>query len=150
MSLRSTNNAKLQDSTVDIKIKLAALWAATTFCYIYGDYFELYVPGKLSSMLDGKMQPLGPVTQGVLLGTSIMLAIPSVMVFLSLVMKPAINKWVNIVLGLVFTLIMVFVIQGAWVFYKLLGVVEIALTLTIVWQAWSWPRSTSPRAQSDA
>jgi hypothetical protein len=45
------------------------------FCYIYADYFGLYVPGSLQTMLAGKMGPLGPVTQIVLLGTSLMLAI---------------------------------------------------------------------------
>jgi hypothetical protein len=88
-----------EDTKIDTKIKLAALWAATTFCYIFGDYFELYLPGKLAGMLAGKMQPLGLVTQEILLGSSMLLAVPSVMVFLSLVMKPTINRWVNIVLG---------------------------------------------------
>ncbi|MBC7684411.1 MAG: hypothetical protein H7176_04170 [Bdellovibrionales bacterium] len=132
----------LQDTKIDVKIKLAMLWAATMFCYLYGDYFELYVPGKLSSMLDGKMLPLGPVTQGILIGTSAMLAIQAVMVFLSLVMRPAISKWVNVIFGLVFALIVLLVIsQGGWAFYRLLGAVEVVLLLGIVWQAWSWPRN---------
>src|SRR5207253_5794254 len=50
-------------------------------------YFGLYVPGALQKMLEGKMGPLGPTTQGVLLGTSLIMAIPSVMIFLSLVLK---------------------------------------------------------------
>ena len=40
-------------------MKLSALWASTMFCYIYCDYFELYVPGKLDGMLQGKIGPLG-------------------------------------------------------------------------------------------
>lgn len=144
MSETSSIKTALQNSKVDVKLKLAALWAATMFCYLYGDYFELYVPGKLSSMIDGKILPLGPVTQGILSGTSTMMAIQSVMVFLALVMTPPINKWVNIVFGLVFALIVTLVItQGGWMFYKLLGAVEIALLLGIVWQAWSWPRIPS-------
>jgi hypothetical protein len=146
MLMNSANSSKatLEDSRIDTKTKLAALWAATTFCYIYGDYFELYVPGKLSSMLEGKMQPLGHVTQGMLLGTSILLAIPSVMVFLSLVMRPSVNRWVNIALGALFTAIMLLAIQGTWTFYKFFGVVEVALTSTIVWCAWKWPRTYLP------
>ncbi len=132
----------LRDTEIDVKIKLAALWAATMFCYLYGDYFELYVPGKLSSMFDGNILPLGRVTQEILLGTSAMLAIQSVMVFLSLVMKPLLNKWVNLVFGLVFGCIVLLVItQGGWIFYKFLGIVEIALLLGIAWQAWTWPRT---------
>lgn len=133
--------SELQDTKIDVKIKLAGLWAATIFCYLYGDYFELYVPGKLTSMLDGKMLPLGPVTQEILVGTASMMAMQCVMVFLSLVMKPAVNKWVNIVFGLVFAAIMALVIsQSGWTFYKLMGAVEIALLFGIVWHAWTWPR----------
>ena len=137
-------SAPLRNTPIDVKIKLAALWAATMFCYLYGDYFELYVPGKLSSMLDGHMVPLGPVTQHILLGTSVMLGIQSVMVFLSLVLAPVFNRWVNILFGLVFALIVAAVItQGGWIFYKFLGLVEIALLLTIVWQAYNWPRNAT-------
>ncbi|HZF18137.1 MAG TPA: DUF6326 family protein [Burkholderiales bacterium] len=141
MSTANAPKTSFEDSKVDTKIKLAALWAAATFCYIYGDYFELYVPGKLGGMLEGKMQPLGLVTQEMLLGTSVLMAIPSVMVFLSLVIRPSINRWINIVFGTLFTAIMLLAIQGSWTFYKFFGVVEIALTATIVWYAWKWPRS---------
>jgi hypothetical protein len=141
MNTSNLPGSSLEDSTVDTRIKLAALWASAMFCYIYGDYFELYIPGKLAGMLEGKIQPLGPVTQAALLGTSVMMAIPSVMVFLSLVMKPRINRWANIILGAIYTLIMLLVIQGTWTFYKFFGIVEILLTSTIVWQAWKWPRN---------
>src|SRR6185369_10963766 len=104
--------SKWVDEPVNPKIKLSALWAATMFCYIYGDYFELYTPGKLAGMLAGKMGPLGPATQGVLLGVAILMAIPAVMVFLPLVLKPALSRWVNIVLGALYTVIMVLAIQG--------------------------------------
>lgn len=136
-------NTALQNTPIDVKIKLAGLWTATMFCYLYGDYFELYVPGKLSSMLDGKILPLGAVTQEILLGTSLMLAVQAVMVFLSLVMTPTLNRWVNVVSGLLFAAIVLVVItQGGWKFYRLLGAVEIALLLGIVWQAWRWPRTS--------
>jgi hypothetical protein len=141
MSSTHSPQARFEDAKIDTKIKLAALWAATTFCYLYGDYFELYVPGKLASMLEGKMGPLGAVTQQVLLGTSLMMAIPSVMVFLSLVIKPTISRWLNIALGTAFSVIMMLAIQGTWMFYQFFGIVEIMLTATIVWQAWKWPRS---------
>jgi hypothetical protein len=137
-------SSTLQDSKVDIKVKLAALWIATMFCYIYGDYFELYVPGKLSSMLEGKMLPLGPVTQAMLVGTSTMMAIQAAMIFLSLVAPAAFNKWLNVVLALVFSLVVALVItRGGWTFYKLLGGLEIVLLLVVVWQAWNWPKQAS-------
>lgn len=132
--------AALDDIEVHVKFKLSALWASVMFCYIYGDYFGLYQPGKLRGMLDGRMAPLGPTTQGVLLGTSIMMAIPSVMVFLSLTLKPRLNRALNITLGALFTAIMLITMLGAWVFYVFLGIVEVVLTGSIVRYAWTWPR----------
>jgi hypothetical protein len=130
----------LDDVKIHVKVKLSALWASLMFCYIYGDYFGLWQPGALQGMLEGKMEPLGPTTQGVLLGTAILMTIPSVMVFLSLVLKPDVNRWVNIILGVIYTVIMLVTMPGAWVFYIFLGVVEVVLTALIVWYAWNWPR----------
>ena len=86
-----TNPTTLQDARIPVQIKLAALWTSTMFCYLYADYFGLYVPGALHKTLDGIIEPLGPTTQNVLLGTSLMMAIPSVMIFLSVALKPAAN-----------------------------------------------------------
>jgi len=131
---------ELTDPKVHVKQKLSGLWASLMFCYIYGDYFGLYKPGKLRGMLDGRMEPLGPTTQGVLLGTSILMAIPAVMVFLSLVLAPRLNRAANIVLGVCYSIIMLVTMPGAWSFYVFLGVVEVALSALIVWHAWRWPR----------
>jgi hypothetical protein len=79
-------------------------------------------------------------TQGILLGTSAMMAIPSVMVFLSLVLRPSLNRWLNIILGLVYTAIMLVTMPGEWTYYIFFGVIEVILTILIVWFAWKWPR----------
>ena len=137
---RPESGGALEDFQVPVKVKLSALWTAVMFCYVYGDYFGLYRPGQLQSMLAGKMGPLGPTTQGVLFGTSLMMAIPAVMVFLSLALKPAVNRWANIALGTFYTLIMLVTMPGAWAFYIFFGVVEVVLTALVVWYAWRWPR----------
>ena len=131
--------AALDDIKIHVKIKLSALWASVMFCYIYADYFGLYVPGALQRMLEGKMGPLGPTTQGVLIGTSVMMAIPSVMVFLSLALKPNLNRWVNIIFGVLYTVIILITIWS-WAFYIFFGVIEVALTTLIAWYAWKWPK----------
>jgi hypothetical protein len=129
----------LSDFKIPVKLKLSALWTSVMFCYLYGDYFGLHKPGKLREMLDGRM-PIGATTQGLLLGTAALMAIPSLMVFLSLVLKPTINRWANVVFGALFTLIMLITMPGAWAFYIFLGVIEVVLTGLIVWYAWTWPR----------
>lgn len=138
-----------EDVKVHVKLKLAGLWTSLVLCYLYGDYFGLYKPGKLQGMLDGIGVAGAPTTQGVLLGASILMAVPSVMVFLSLVLKPRANRWMNMILGVIYTVIMLVTMWGAsWKFYVFLGTVEVALTATIVWYAWNWPRhfglSSSP------
>ena len=125
-----------------VKIKLAALWTSVMFCYIYADYFGLYVPGRLQAMMNGKMGPLGPTTQGVLLFTSVIMIIPSLMIFLSVALKPALNRWLNIIVGVLYTVI-ILITMWDWAFYILYGVVEITLTGLVVWYAWRWPRTPS-------
>ena len=129
----------LQDTRVDVKLKLAALWTSVMFCYIYADYFGLYVPGKLQHILEGKMGPLGATTQGILLGTSVMLSIPSVMIFLSVGLKPKLSRWLNLVFGVLFTAI-ILITMWQWQFYVYFGVIEITLTGLVVWYAWTWPK----------
>jgi len=96
----------LEDFKINIKIKLAALWTSVTFLYIYGDYFELYVPKKLSGIIDGNSNLDSPIN---LFLASLLLVIPSLMICLSILLKPAVNKWLNIVFGVFFTAIMLLI-----------------------------------------
>jgi hypothetical protein len=140
MKAITERKAALDDPKVNVKIRISALWTSVMFCYIYGDYFGLYVPGTVTDMQTGKMGPLGPATQGVLVGVAVMMAIPSVMVFLSLILRPVISRWLNMVLGAAYTVIILMSMPGAWNFYVFLGVIEVMLTLSVIWHAWHWPR----------
>ena len=134
----------LDDAPVPIRYKLSALWISVMFLYIYADYFELYVPGKLQSILAGQMAPLGPVTQSVLLGTAAMLALPSLMIFLSVALRASATRWLNVAVGVIYTAIQIAVVSSSgWTFYVAMGMLETALTVLIVWTAWKWPRSSS-------
>ena len=135
---------QLADSPIHTRLKLSALWASTMFCYIYCDYFELYTPGKLEGMTQGEMGPLGSVTQGVLMGTSLLMAIPSLMVFLSVALPARFSKYLNIVFGVFFTLLMAMLTYSSgWYFYKLFAAIETVLTALVVWYAWKWPEVES-------
>lgn len=129
----------LHDVKIHVKFKLSALWAAVMFCYVYGDYFGLYVPGQLKGMLAG-LGPFGPISQPSLVATAVLMAVPGVMVFLSIALPATLNRWMNVMLGIIYTGIMLMTMPGAWVFYIVLGVIEIVLTVLVVWYAWNWPR----------
>ncbi len=128
-----------EDVKVNVRFKLFSLWSSAIFFYIYGDYFELYQPGKLHDMLAGSTV-FGAVSQGVLLGMSALMIAPSLMPFLSLVLPARVNRWMNLVVGALYTVIMILAIRGAWHFYVVFGLIEITLTALIIWYAWTWPK----------
>ena len=127
-----------QDVKINVKMKLSALWVALMVLYIYADIFSFYRPGQIEEMISGRMGPL-PVTQGSLLVASILMMIPAVMVFLSLTLKPKVNRWANLILGVLYTFVNISNLIGeTWVFYIFFGIVEIVLTFLTVGYAWKW------------
>lgn len=135
------NSTQLEDIRVNVKIILAGLWTSVTLCYLYGDYFELYTPGKTQGLVDGHNLLNSPLN---LLIAAVVLAIPAVMVFLSLILKPVINRILNIVVGIFFTLVMLFIgissFSEWYLFYVFLAAVECIITILIVVYAWKWKR----------
>ena len=78
--------------------------------------------------------------QGFLLGAAILVEIPIGMVLLSRVLQYRANRWVNIIAGVIMTLV-----QAASLFagtpamyYVFFSVLEISATAIIVWFAWNW------------
>lgn len=138
------NANKLEDFPINIKFKLSALWAGLTLCYLYCDYFELYVPEKIQGMISGANLLNSPTK---LFVAGLVLTIPALMVFLSILLKPTLSKWLNIVVGLVFTAMMVliaFTYSEVWyTFYLFYAILESLITAFIVWLAWKWPRAVS-------
>ena len=136
-------NEKLafEDFKVNIKILLSGLWTSVMFLYIYGDYFEVYVPKKVQSLLNGSNLLDTPYK---LLLATILLTVPSLMIFLSLLLKPKINRILNIsVAGFlaVFTFMVGVSSISEWrIFYVMLAFLESMLTMMIVWKAWSWKK----------
>ena len=134
-----------QFASAFLRIKLAALWAALMSCYIYGDYFELFQPGQLTKMISGHTD-IGLVSQGVLLVFAVLLSMPALMIFLSLVLPRTVCRWVSILLALFQVLFNSFAMQGSWLFYRYMMVVDILVSLTIIWYAARWP-SIDPKEQ---
>jgi len=143
--LNTSIKQPLEHWRAPVQMKLSALWASVMFCYIYCDYFELYTPGKLQEMLQSRLGPLGPATQGVLMGTALMMAIPSLMIFLSVAAGPRTSRWLNLVFGTLYTVLMAMLaIQASWHFYQGFAALEAVLTALAVRYAWTWPRAPHP------
>jgi len=135
------NSIHIEEIPVNIKIILAGLWTSVTLCYLYGDYFELYIPGKTKGLVEGTNLLDTPVK---LFMAAVVLALPAVMVFLSLILKAKINRILNIILGIFFTGIMLLIAATSltvWrAFYVFLALLESFITILIVWKAWKWKR----------
>ena len=136
-----TNTNQLEDFKINVKFKLSALWTTVMFCYIYGDYFSLYVPGQIEALMNGKTLLVSPLK---LLAASILMSIPPLMIFLSLTLKPNVNRLSNVIFGTIYSIIMMLIaldsIEPWWTFMVFLAIVEIFTTSLIVWFAWKWPK----------
>ncbi|MBS0386427.1 MAG: hypothetical protein JSS00_13890 [Proteobacteria bacterium] len=130
----------LEEFRTPTSVTLALLWTSLMFLYIYNDYFSLYMPHTIEGMMAGRVGPLGPATEPVMIGVSMMLAVPALMIVLSVALPPTLSRWLNVLMGLVYTAIEVMTFSEPHSFYKIVVGLEIVLTLWIVWRALRWPR----------
>src|SRR5665648_1176995 len=99
----------LEDVKINIKIKLSTLWASVMFIYLYVDVFGFFKPGVIEDAIAGKVWTF-QITQVWLLGVIILMTIPSIMVFLSLVLPVKAVSYTHIIVGI---LEIVYVLGGA-------------------------------------
>ncbi len=123
---------------INVRVKLSALWVALMLVYIYADIISLFKPGVVDEMAAGRMGPF-PATQGSLLAAAGLMLIPAIMVALSITLKPRVNRWTNIILGVLYTFVNIGNLIGEpWAYYVLFVSAEIVLTCLITWFAWKW------------
>jgi hypothetical protein len=135
------NKKGFQDAKIDVKIKLSALWVVLMFCYTYADILGFYAPGNIEELMAGEIAGI-PMTQGVLLGSAVLMAIPSAMVFLSLALKARANRLVNIIAGLVYMGVLgsTFFTGRNPAYYIFYAIGKALLIALIVWHAYKWPK----------
>ena len=80
------NTAKVyEDFKINVKLKISALWVAIMFCYVYGDYIQIYVPGILAKAMLVKATT---EIQIEFFAVAFLMVIPSVTIFFTLVLQP--------------------------------------------------------------
>lgn len=134
-----TPAARHQDLPVSVRVKLSGLWASTLFVFAYVDLFSLYRPDVRSKLEAGQVSGFD-VGQTFLLAITVYIAIPSLMVFLVLVLRPRVNRITNIVLAAGYALTIVGGAIGEWGYYVFGSALEVGLLAAIVFYAWTWPR----------
>ena len=126
----------MNTNMVDVKIILSALWVAAMFVWQQGDVQRLYssdfIPGetKLEEMMSPEM---------LWFISAITMTIPVVMIILSLTLNYPVNRWANIIVGIVYTgYNLIGLPRYPSAYDKFLIFVSIVFTALIVWFAWKW------------
>ena len=138
-----TAETRFEPSKVNVRIKISALWTSMLFVFAYVDLFSLYRPDFRADIEAGEIAGF-TINQAFLLGTTVYIAIPSLMVALALILRPRVNRIANIALGIVYSLTIIAGAIGEWNYYILGSAVEVALLAAIVYYAWTWPKEGSP------
>ncbi len=146
--MSTTNSGIFEDVRIGVRFRISSLWIAILFLFAYGDIFGFFAPGRIEEVMGGEISGI-EITQLFLFGISVYIAIASVMVFLSLVLSPGVDRWANIVLSVLYIVSIVASAAGETsAYYVFLSSVEVALLLLIIWFAWTWPRSSTLVAPS--
>ena len=125
-------NTKLKTTEMkDRKVILSTLWIFATLNYIYADVFTLFFNPAAHQMT---------ITQGAVLVFAILMETAIAMVLLSRVLKYGVNRWANIIAGIIHTALVSWSLSVGTPlpFYIFFSSIEIACTLFIVWYAWRW------------
>lgn len=118
------------DVMEDMKGKLQTLWIFATLNYVYADVVTLFDKSIFTNL-----------NQGALFGSAILVETAIAMVLLSRILPYRVNRWANIVVGLINTLAVLvsLFVATPHAYYVFFAVIEIATTITIIWLALRWP-----------
>jgi hypothetical protein len=137
----NTNSKTIQ--MIDTKVLLSTLWIVVMINMAYADILGLFIPGVLEEVAKTSVSTGTPIPQ-LMLGGAIMLEIPIAMILLSRVLKYKVNRWANIIAGVI-TIAYVVGMGSLYPHYIFIATIEVVCMLLIIWYAWKW---RNPEAQS--
>jgi hypothetical protein len=118
----------------DAQTKLSAIWIALMLTYLLGDVLRIFSgdfkPGEIGGM---------QISQNMYLGLAVLMVIPILMVFLTLILPHNANRWVNIIVAVFFFLFnLVGLPTYPSTYDRFLIVVGLVFNVLTVWFAWKW------------
>jgi hypothetical protein len=123
-------------SISEMPARLSTLWIFLMFNMVFADIFSFMYPGTLQQIMAGNAEGV-PITPVFLLIAAVVTEIPIAMVFLSRLLKYGVNRWVNIIAGVITIL---YVIGGGsnTLHYIFIASIEVLTSLVIIGMAWKW------------
>jgi hypothetical protein len=136
-------------SALDRRVLLSTLWVFVVLNYLYCDVVSLMDAQLLKQYLTGTVGGM-EMTQGFLLGAGVLMALWIAMVLLSRVLPYGANRWINVVAGIVATLVQLatLVLKQPAPYYVFFSVLEIAGTLLVFWFALRWRNPETSASKS--
>ena len=117
---------------------LSLLWIYLTLNYIYCDVFTLHHAKSLEALLSGVAGGM-KITEEFLLVFAVIMQIPVIMIVLSRCLTFTLNKYFNIVAGIITTSIQAFTVtMGGTLHYMFFSFFEIFTGLLIIYLAFTW------------
>ncbi|MCP2289841.1 DUF6326 family protein [Nocardia amikacinitolerans] len=146
MRTSQSTTATLEDQPIPVRAKLAATWTSFMFLYAYVDILNFFTPGVIEEILAGKVFEFD-VSQTFSTTALTLMAIPILMVVLSMTLPARANRITNLIVAALYVPVTAFNAMGeSWLYFYGLGIVlELILLAVIVRYAWTWPR-TAPSA----
>ena len=146
MRTRQPTTTTLEDQRIPVRAKLAATWTSFMFLYAYVDILNFFTPGVIEDILDDKVFEFD-LSQTFSTTALTLMAIPILMVVLSMTLPARANRITNLVVASLYVPVTAFNAVGeSWPYFYGLGVaLEVILLALILRYAWTWPR-TAPSA----
>jgi len=119
----------------DWKIKTSVLWMYVTFAALTTTMLYFMEPGVLEGIMAGEVLGM-QISHELLLIAAIERLGPLVMAFLTLTLADSPNRWANIILGIVYTVLSMASMIGYSPQMMLMWGSAAVATALIVWYAW--------------
>ncbi len=143
------SRSALEDRRMPVQAELAAAWTSVMFLYIYVDYFHLHKPGVINDLRAGVVFEFD-ITPTLLTIFVAVIAVPALMVMLSMTLPARVNRATNLVVASLYIPVSVFNAVGeswSWSYFYGLSIgLEVLLLAFILRSAWTWPRRTASPA----
>lgn len=122
----------------DRRSLLSVLWIFLTVNYIYCDVFTLHHADYLKAFLSGNVGGM-KITEEFLLAFAFIMQIPMIMIVLSRLLTFTLNKYFNVVAGIITTSIQTYTVtMGGTPHYMFFSLFEICTGLAIIYLAATW------------
>ena len=85
----------------DWKIKISVLWLFYAVAFLVVLNLGAFEPGAIEQIMTGEIGGM-KITPELMLVLAILMLAPLVMAFLSLTLKDSVNRWANIIIGIIY------------------------------------------------